>query len=92
MPDLEEFLMLRDLSNAVLTISEIAGRTGYSRSTVRKCISSQVPPASKKRSRKPSKLDGYREYIIGRPQEYPLSAKRIYREIKREALQANTQS
>jgi transposase len=82
MLDLEEFLMLRDLFNQGLSISEIARRTGHSRGTVRKYLNSQVPPAPQERSRKPSKLDGYREYIITRLQEYPLSAKRIYREIQ----------
>ena len=57
MLDLEEFLMLRDLFNKELSISEIARRTGHSRSTVRKYLCSQVPPTSKKRSKKPSKLD-----------------------------------
>jgi transposase len=82
MLDVEEFLMLRDLFNQGLSISEIARRTGHSRGTIRKYLSSQVPPASKKRTKKPSKLDGYRDYIISRLQEYPLSAKRIYREIQ----------
>jgi transposase len=82
MLELEEFLMLRDLFNQELSISEIARRTGHSRTTVRKYLSSQVPPASKKRSKKPSKLDDHREYIIGRLRDYPLTAKRIYREIQ----------
>ena len=79
---LEEFLMLRDLFNKELSISEIARRTGHSRGTVRKYLRSQVPPTPQERSKKPSKLDGYREYIIQMLQEYPLSAKRIYREIQ----------
>jgi transposase len=82
MLDLEEFLMLRDLFNKELSISEIARRTGHSRGTVRKYLRSQVPPAPQKRSKKPSKLDGYREYITNRLQEYPISAKRIFREIQ----------
>ena len=82
MLDLEEFLMLRDLFNRELSISEIARRTGHSRGTIRKYLRSQVPPTPQERSKKPSKLDGYREYIIQRLQEYPLSAKRIYREIQ----------
>ena len=82
MLDLEEFLMLRDLFNQELSISEIARRTGHSRGTVRKYLLSPVPPAPQKRQQKPSKLDGYKEYITARLQEYPLSAKRIYREIQ----------
>jgi transposase len=82
MLDLEEFLMLRDLFNKELSISEIARRTGHSRGTVRKYLRSQVPPTPQERSKKPSKLDGYREYFIQRLQEYPISAKRIYREIQ----------
>lgn len=82
MLDMEEFLMLRDLFNEGLSISEIARRTGHSRGTIRKYLLSPVPPAPKKRSKKPSKLDCYKEYIISRLQEYPLTAKRIYREIQ----------
>ena len=82
MLDLADFLMLRDLFNDGLSISEIARRTGHSRGTVRKYLRAQVPPAPQERSKKPGKLDGYREYILSRLQEYPLSAKRIYREIQ----------
>jgi transposase len=73
--------MLRDLFNQGLSISEIARQTGYSRGTVRKYINSQIPPAPQNRSKKPSKLDDYKGYIVQRLQEYPLSASRIYREI-----------
>ena len=79
---MEEFLTLRDLFNEEVSISEIARETGHSRVTVRKYLNSQVPPLPQKRSKKPSKLDGYREYIISRLKEYPLSASRIYREIQ----------
>lgn len=78
----DDFHMLRDLSNEGLSISEIARWTGYDRRTVRKYIKSQSPPMSQKRSKKPSKLDGYRECIVSRLQEHPLSAKHIYREIQ----------
>jgi transposase len=81
MIDVEEFLTLRDLFNKELSISEIARQTGHSRVTVRKHLNSQILPLPKKRSRKPSKLDGHREYIIDRLKEFPLSASRIYREI-----------
>jgi transposase len=72
----------RDLFNKESSISKIARRTGHSRGTVRKYLRTQVPPTPQETSKKPRKLDGYREYIIQRLQEYPLSAKRIYREIQ----------
>lgn len=74
--------MLRDLFNKGSSVSEIARQTGHSRVTVRKYLNSQVPPSPKKRSQKPSKLDGHREYIIDRLKEGPFSAIRIYREIQ----------
>lgn len=86
MIDVEEFLTLRDLFNKDLSISEIARQTGHSRVTVRKYLNSHVPPLTQMRSRKPSKLDGHREYIIGRLKEFPLSASRIYREIQGRAF------
>ncbi len=82
MLNMEEFLTLRDLFNEELSISEIARQTGHSRVTVRKYLNSQVPHLPQKRAKKPSKLDGHREYIISRLKEYPLSANRIYREIQ----------
>jgi len=79
---LEEFLMLRELHEQGLSISEIAKKTGYNRRTVRKYLESEVPPVAKKRSPKASKLDDYKDYIIQRLNSYPLTASRIYREIQ----------
>jgi len=87
MLDMEEFFVLRDLFNQGWTISGIARETGHSRVTVRKYIHSQVPPAPEKRSKRPSKLDDYKEYIDQRLQEYPLSAARIYREIQEQGFE-----
>jgi transposase len=86
MLDMEEFLVLRDLFNQGWSISEIARETGHSRVTVRKYIHSQIPPKSEKRSKRPSKLDDYKEYIDQRLQEYPLTATRIYREIQEQGF------
>jgi len=88
MLDLEEFLMLRDLFNQGLSISEIARRTGHSRGTVRKYLRSQVPPALQQRSQKPSKLDGYREYILSHwssVKEYLINSAIIFLQ-KRDAI------
>jgi transposase len=92
MLDVEEFLMLRDLFNQELSTSEISRRTGHSRGTVRKYLRSQVPPAAQKRSRKPSKLDDYREYIINRLQEYPSLPNAFIARSRIKDLKANTQS
>jgi predicted transcriptional regulator len=86
MLDMEEFLVVRDLFNQGWSISGIARETGHSRVTVRKYIHSQVPPKPEKRSKRPSKLDDYKEYIDQRLQEYPLTAARIYREIQEQGF------
>lgn len=86
MLDMEEFLVLRDLFNQGWSISEIARETGHSRVTVRKYLHSQVPPKPEKRSKRPSKLDDYKEYIDQRLQDYPLTAARIYREIQEQGF------
>ena len=79
--------MLRDLFNQGLSISEIARETCHSRVTVRKYIHSQIPPIPEKRSKRPGKLDDYKEYIDQRLQEYPLTAARIYREIQEQGFE-----
>jgi len=77
----DNYLMLKNWFDQGVSISEIARQTGYDRKTIRKYVHFSSPPVSRKRARKVSKLDGYRDYITGRIQEHPLSAKRIYNEI-----------
>ena len=79
---MEEFLIIRDLYNQGLNISQIAQKTGFDRKTVRKYLSACTPPSVKPRTSKPSKLNAYKEYIRNRITDYPLSAARIYREIR----------
>ena len=73
--------MLKNWFDQGVSISEIARQTQYDRRTIRKYVHSSSPPVYRKRARKASKLDGYRDYITGRLQEHPLSAKRIYDDI-----------
>lgn len=73
--------MLRDSFDEGLSISEIARQTGHDRKTIRKYINSETPPMRNKRSRDPGKIAPFKEYIISRLNEHPLSASRIYREI-----------
>jgi transposase len=77
-----EFFMIKDLYRQGWSISEIARHTGYNRRTVSKYAKAKVPPVSKKRSAKPSKLDAFKDYIIQRLNSDPLTASRIYREIR----------
>ena len=77
----EDYLVLKNWFDQGVSISEIARQTGYDRRTIRKYVHSSSPPVYRKRARKASKLDGYRDYITGRLQKYPLYAKRIYDEI-----------
>ena len=82
MLNMEDFLMIRDLYNQGLNISQIAQKTGFDRKTVRKHLSARTPPSVQPRASKPSKLDDYKDYIQNRITAYPLSAARIHREIR----------
>jgi len=81
-----KFHMLRDSFNEGLSISEIARQTGHDRKTIRKYINSETPPMRCKRSGNPSKIDPFKEYIINRLNEHPLTASRIYREIQEQGF------
>jgi transposase len=78
---IEDYLVLKNWFDQGVSIREIVRQTGYNRKTIRKYVHSSSPPVYRKRARKASKLDEYRDYITGRLQEHPLSAKRIYDEI-----------
>jgi len=83
---MEEFLMIRDLYNQGLNISQIAQRTGFDRKTVRKYLSAPTPPSPQPRTGTSSKLDPFKEYIQQRISDHPLSAARIYREIREQGF------
>ena len=82
MLDLQDFLTLKEMREQELSYSEIARRTGFSRKTIRKYINSDAPPEAKKRAPKLSKLDDYKDYIIQRLKDYPVTASKIYMEIQ----------
>ena len=82
MLDLQDFLTLKEMREEELSYSEIARRTGFSRKTIRKYINSDAPPEAKKRAPKSSKLDDYKDYIIQRLKDYPVTASKIYMEIQ----------
>lgn len=78
----EGFFMIRDLHNQGYTNSEISRITGFNRRTVRKYLAADELPKKQQRAVKPSKLDPFKDYIQDRIAAYPLTAKRIYREIQ----------
>ncbi len=82
MVNTEGFYMIRDLHNQGHNISQISRKTGYNRRTVRRHLAADTMPQKQNRAPKSSKLDPFKDYIRDRINAYPLSAKRIYREIQ----------
>jgi len=72
---------------ARINISEVSGRSGYERKTIRKylAIAPENFPAEKVRAKRTSKLDPYKEYISERLNEQPnITAKQLLDEIQKE--------
>ncbi len=74
--------MIRELHAQGLSITEISDKTGYDRKTVRKYLNLTSIPEPKKRVKKESKLDKYRDYIIQKLNEGPFTAARLLRELQ----------
>lgn len=74
--------MLKDLYKQGLSISKISRQTGYDRKTVRTYVKSSGIPETKERAKKESKLETFKNYIIGKLQEGPFTASRLFREIQ----------
>ncbi|MCZ7401057.1 MAG: IS21 family transposase [Candidatus Methanoperedens sp.] len=82
MIETEEWFMIRDLHAQGLNITEISNRTGFDRKTVRKYLKLRTIPEPKKRAKRDSKLDNYKDYIIKKLHEGPFTAGRLFREIQ----------
>jgi transposase len=82
MLEMEEWLMIRELHAQGFNIIEISDKTGFDRKTVRKYLNLTTIPEPKKRAKKESKLDNYRDYIVSKLQEGPFTANRLFREIQ----------
>ena len=74
--------MIRDLHAQGLNITEISNKTGFDRKTVRKYLNLRTIPEPKRRAKRDSKLDNYKDYIIKKLQEGPFTAVRLFREIQ----------
>jgi transposase len=79
-----EWHMLRAMRNEGVSISEMARRVGLDRKTVQRVLSAQSWPDDDARVRvkRPSKLDPFKGYIQARLAKAPLSAVRLYEEIR----------
>jgi transposase len=76
--------LIRAMRHDGVSTSEIARRMGLDRKTVRKALRSESWPDDDARVRvaRPSKLDAYKPYIQARLEGAPLSAVRLYEEIR----------
>ncbi len=82
MLEIEEYIMIRELYAQGFSITDISDKTGYDRKTVKKYLNSTTIPEPRQRAKKESKLDQYKDYIIKRLNEAPLTASRLFREIQ----------
>jgi len=78
----EGWVMVKDLAQQGLTISEIARRTGYDRKTVRRQLREGGPPRYGPRPPRPTKLAPYIAYIQQRLQEGVFNCATLLRELR----------
>jgi len=79
---MEEWVDIVAAHHRGVSIKEIARQTGLSRNTVRRAIRSEHVPAYV-RAAMPSKFDPYKDYLIGRLDEFPrLSVEKLFSEIR----------
>lgn len=84
---LEEFMEIKILAKQGMSIKEIARRMGISRNTVRKHLRSSQEPSYLLRSKKTSKLDDYKNYLINRletAKPFDIPSTVLFREICKE--------
>jgi transposase len=79
-----EWHMLRAMRNEGVSISDMARCVGLDRKTVRRVLRADSWPDDDARGRvkRPSKLDPFKPYIMARLEKAPLSAVRLYEEIR----------
>ena len=78
----EEWVMVKDLAQQGLTISEIARRTGHDRKTVRAQVREAGPPRYGPRPPRPTKLMPYQAYVLRRRQEGVINCTTLLRELR----------
>jgi len=83
----EEFFMIKDLKSKGMTITQIAKEVGVDRKTVSSWLKANTLPAYKTRSKKDSKLEPFKAYILGRMNEGCVNANVIFDEIIEQGYQ-----
>lgn len=64
---MDDWITIRELARRGISVSEVARRTGHDRKTVRKVLAEDTPKRERLSSGpRPSKLDPYRDYLLGR--------------------------
>ncbi len=76
-----DYLDIKTMHKAGMTAVDIGLKIGYSDKTVRKWIKRDTPPRYTRKPR-PSKLDPYKEYIMGRMAEGVFNCEVLIREIR----------
>lgn len=78
----EDWVMVKDLRQQGLSISEIARRTGYDRKTIRRQLHEHGPPRYGPRPPRPMKLTPYTAYVQQRLQEGVANCVTLLRELR----------
>ena len=81
MRDAMDWSEMREMHRSGMSIKQISRITGCDRKTVRKYVGADAPPRYE-RGERGSVLDPYKDRLKARLAEHPLSAARLFREIK----------
>lgn len=79
---MEEFFMIRELHQKGWSLTAIAKETGFDRKTIRKYINAEQLPRSSKRTKRTSKLNPYKPYLLQRIQEGTTNCVVLLEEIR----------
>lgn len=82
MISMEGWVMIRQLFNQGLTITEIANIVNLTRKTVSVNLKKETTPKYNRKKQKESKLNPYKDYIKAQLEAYNLTAERLFKKIK----------
>lgn len=82
MISMEGWVMIRQLFNQGLTITEIANIVNLTRKTVSVNLKKETTPKYTRKKQKESKLNPYKDYIKAQLEAYNLTAERLFKKIK----------